>query len=632
MAIGMLAGALVNAAAREAAAPARTAITSMGRAAYDNLAAKFEGCFQGHMQSTYEKCSQIKNLLYRDHPTDFKSKYVRVNFTRVRKVVSDSELLTFALNSKNVIISGTAGAGKTMFMRWAALALIDGVKDHGRVPLYLELRYAPKGALEGSFEDFLYKSTSSMKDKSSFGQFKSGLNSGMFFILLDAIDEVSPEYRSEMIASIVKFSNDFPLCSILMSTRPDDSLSSLQSFHIHRTNPMNLSQVKEVITKLEWEEEVKGKLIERLDRGAYSSIKEFLSNPLLVTILLLTFDDAAEIPTRLTSFYQQAFEVLYQRHDATKGAYKRSLHASLDISEFQRFFSAFCFQSYIDYKLEFTDAELGQAFKDAVDYSRVAARPDHLIKDSMESACLLQKEGLDNVFVHRSFQDYFCANFVANYKEDGVGDLIEALARNEEQSNALKMLFELSPETVEYDWLLPLLDDFIARYGKLNLRTKTGLSKFMHGYAYSVFVGIETGRVEYTSWGDVHESMHERFGKLISVVEFAAGKNVLGGPEIYLGEIWENLESYVASLPENLRALTTKLSMRPEPSPFTKDDEDDVYTIGLGASDAPWLIHSGLPSRFEAIRDAIKAKRDEILRRRQKRRAAVQQLLRRREE
>ena len=39
-------------------------------------------------------------------------------------------------------------------------------------------------------------------------------------------------------------------------------------------------------------------------------------------MMLMTFDEFAEIPSKMHVFYEQAFNVLYNKHDATKASFK----------------------------------------------------------------------------------------------------------------------------------------------------------------------------------------------------------------------------------------------------------------------------------------------------------------------
>jgi len=83
----------------------------------------------------------------------------------------------------------------------------------------------------------------------------------------------------------------------------------------------------------------------------------FAQNPLLLTIMLLTFDRFAEIPCKMHIFCREAFLALSVTHDASKGAFKRALKTGLNIDEVEVYSAEICFRSYRGQKYEFTEEE-----------------------------------------------------------------------------------------------------------------------------------------------------------------------------------------------------------------------------------------------------------------------------------
>ena len=65
------------------------------------------------------------------------------------------------------------------------------------------------------------------------------------------------------------------------------------------------------IKKLEFDEVVKDTFYKELDRTLYDKYESFASNPLLLNIMLLTFQKHASIPERLNDFYDEAFVTLF---------------------------------------------------------------------------------------------------------------------------------------------------------------------------------------------------------------------------------------------------------------------------------------------------------------------------------
>ena len=616
--------ALVAAAAKEASGPIAALLKRMGADAYNKMTSLFQRCFQGHVEATFARCSKMKNILYRDQSVDFLSQYVNIEFHLSKKKISDRAALYRTRRGGRFLVCGTAGAGKTMFMRWSALELINSIATHGRIPLYLEMRYFEDGFENESLESYLYQKTSSSKDAANFGQFVEGLHSGVFIVLLDAIDEIRPNLREKVVSNILNLLRQYPLCGVTISSRFDESLESIQEFSVLRTTPMNREQIVSVIEKLEYDVNVKSKLIERLRGTLYKDLEEFLSNPLLATIMLLTFDHSADIPTKLTAFYQQAFEALYQRHDAAKGAYKRDHHAGLPIDRFQAVFSTFSFQTYLDYKFEFTDGDLLEAFRTACKYNQEAVDVQLLIRDAMESVCLIQKDGLENVFSHRSFQEYFCALFISKYREADVRDLIAAIANMERRSNVLKMLFEIAAEVLEYEWVLLLLEDFLVKFEPLNFEKEEGLKQMFSAICSEVWVRAESNRIARITWMGGAAASEGSIGKWMSTVEDATHQSVRLTAGLFYSNIWDDWDQLQESMPASVRpSKNFGINSLAEAS----DEGKRELGISLLPSDAAWLIYSKLPKMFDDIRASARRYRDDIIQRRNNRRQSVSTLL-----
>lgn len=118
-------------------------------------------------------------------------------------------------------------------------------------------------------------------------------------------------------------------------------------------------------------------------------------------MMLMTFNENAIIPSKLTTFYDHAFQTLLTWHDATKDSFERE--RTLTIDQFRKVFSTFCLISYYDQDFEFTETQLRVWLQKALDYHGLNSDVDDVVRDVCESVNLLQKDGLKYIFVHRSF-------------------------------------------------------------------------------------------------------------------------------------------------------------------------------------------------------------------------------------
>ncbi len=241
----------------------------------------------------------------------------------------------------------------------------------------------------------------------------------------------------------------------------------------------------------------------------------------------------------------------------------------------------------------------------------------------MESVCLIQRDGLDNVFSHRSFQEYFCALFISNYREADVKDLVAAIANMEHHSNALKMLFEIAPEVVEYEWIIPLLEDFLAKFEPVNLEEEEGLERIFADVCSEMAVRVGSNRINSIGWTAEASSSEGSVGKWMSAVEDTTHRTVELLSALFLSDLWDDWDQFQMSIPAKIRDEVFLSNRRRRHGHQTNTS----LNIRLLPSDASWLIYSKLPKLFDDILTSARNYRDEIIRRRNNRRQSVSKLL-----
>lgn len=148
--------------------------------------------------------------------------------------------------------------------------------------------------------------------------------------------------------------------------------------------------------------------------------RSFAENPLLLSMMFLTFMQNNSIPNHLVEFYEKAFQALYNHHDSRdKGIYKREFSCNeLDETGFKRIFSRFCFQSYFKETYEFTEKELTNYLEDSIKKLGYTVDAVNYLKDLHDVVCLIIREGNSYRFAHRSFQTYFAAHYTSNSLTD----------------------------------------------------------------------------------------------------------------------------------------------------------------------------------------------------------------------
>jgi hypothetical protein len=291
------------------------------------------------------------------------------------------------------------------------------------------------------------------------------MKKGYFAFLFDGFDELDPGARSDVEAQILHITTEYPNCPIVVSGRPDDRFYSWEKFRTLKICPMSYSQVRQLISQADYDPDVKKEFLKRLTTDFYEEHESFLSTPLLAILLMLTFEEYAEIPSSLHVFYNNAFETLVRRHDALKAQFLRTMHSGCSAEDFRRIFSSLSLLTYSKSRYQFSGSEITEYLELAMRQQQISADASHVLADLVESVCLLQREGFEVTFVHRSFQEYFCALFVAQAPSGLVSRYLDS-GKFRVYDSVLPMLYGMAQERVEQEWVRPRVGEILAQFSK----------------------------------------------------------------------------------------------------------------------------------------------------------------------
>lgn len=414
-----------------------------------------------YLEKTYRRVSTIRTFLKPSESIDLLNAYVPVNLELSGSEWEVSSLVDRARSGEKIVIKAMAGRGKSVLMRYIALALYHNPK--GKLPIFLELRslnqITSKDLLQ--YIHAQYNSAGGVP----FEDFNYALSKGYFVLLLDGFDEISPPDRDEIERQILQVEENFPNTAIIISGRHDDRFFSWERFRVWQLLPMNMAQTKELIEKADYDEKVRRNFLKRLTEDFFNKHESFLNTPLLAIMLMITFEEYAEIPNSLHEFYRNAFDTLVRRHDALKNQFLRPTHSGCTAEQFKRIFSSFCVLTYSKSAFSFSREEALNYLDSAIKQQNYKFDKEDVLCDLIESVCLLHEEGFEISFVHRSFQEYFCALFVASAPSGFVDQYLET-ANVRLHDDVLPMLYGINPGRVEEEWANEFVSDVLKKYPK----------------------------------------------------------------------------------------------------------------------------------------------------------------------
>ena len=312
--------------------------------------------YENYLKNTVEKNSQIKTLIYHRVPKFLYLFYECPNVQYENHVIETSNAQNILDISNKLIVTGTGGIGKSLLLKHIFLH----TAQYGYyIPVLMELRkFNQLDGKEISLYETIYQNLFDNGFRLDKKYFSYSLDAGGYVILLDGFDEINRDKAQKVFEQIESFSQRYSKNHFVVSSRPSDRFMGWNDFHELSLCNLTKKQALNLIQKIDFDEAVKKPFSDALDTELFNTYESFASNPLLLTIMLLTFSNHATLPRNLNDFYDQAFATLFNGHDATKDYFVRDIRSGLSCEEFKKVFAHICIRSYFAEDFEFTEADL----------------------------------------------------------------------------------------------------------------------------------------------------------------------------------------------------------------------------------------------------------------------------------
>lgn len=427
---------------------------------------RYKTAYERYLINTKQKNSKIKTIIYRRAPKELYSFYECIGVSYNGKTINTENINNlFGLGNK-IIVTGTGGIGKSILFKHLFLNTIE---ETGLIPVLIELRsFNICDVREISIFDTIYKSLCDNGFDLSKEYFEYSMGEGGYIIFLDGYDEVNRDKAEKVTSEIKALAEKYNNNRYFLSSRPSEEFIGWNDFCEVETLKLNKKQALDLIKKIEFDEVAKETFYKELDNSLYEKYESFASNPLLLNIMLLTFQKHASIPERLNDFYEEAFVTLFNVHDATKDSYVRDIRSGLGCEDFKLIFSYICFKSYFNGEFQFSEARLRSYIQTAKQkFDRFNFSVEDFQEDLTQSVCMLIKEGVVYHFSHRSFQEYFAAWYTCKLVDDIQSKLLLNWIKESESifsDSYFLMLFDLQSEKVNKIILCPILKEIQKLY------------------------------------------------------------------------------------------------------------------------------------------------------------------------
>ncbi|MBK7762041.1 MAG: NACHT domain-containing protein [Bacteroidetes bacterium] len=443
-------------------------ITKYGIRIKDDFIQIFLNGISDYIDNYYDRYYKTKTFIYRDEKVNFYDIYYPVTIKNTKnEAVNIIDIIALFEKIRFLTIIGTAGSGKSMLMKYIFL---ETVKTHSKIPIVVELRNL--NDFDGTITDYIYKILTKNKLAANEKIIEQLLSEGKYLFLFDGYDEIYSTSKDKITNELEEFIDNFNMNCFILTSRPGANAESLQRFDNFYVQPLDTKQINEFV-HLQFKNhdnlESVGKIISVINKEKDNEYTEYLSNPLLLSMFIFTFNSYPELPRSKSKFYWNVFDTLCTKHDAftKKGFWLHERKSKLLNEDFEKILQWFSYISIFSGKYNFDQAFLKSNLILIKDKLKLICSIDDLVYDLTVSISILIQDGTEFTFPHKSLQEYFTAllisNLNRNQKEEIYTKKFEKLNSNTNGGNAnlYKLCSELDRDI--------FLKDFIIKNGKIFL-------------------------------------------------------------------------------------------------------------------------------------------------------------------
>lgn len=484
----------------------------------------------------YERNSMTKTLLHRSEPIKLESIYQPLHLTkaverwgqmlpgRTKRIPTDNIRDIFG-KGNCVTIIGTAGSGKSTLVKYL---FVNAIKSKFKIPIKIELRYLndyPKGLISYIREEIIKFSEIAESDKI----IDNMLSSGEFVFFFDGYDEVSSQIKETLTRDIYKITKKYPNSYYILTSRPFVNIDMIENFVNYHVCDLSDDEIIAFVQKQfsDPERELANKIIQTIKDENSRTYRSFLSNPLLLSMFIITYQTDSDIPQKRSDYYNQVFNTLYSVHDtSSKLGFVREKKSGLSKEDFVNILKRFSFKSFFSQKysfaLDYFESQITQIKNDL----HFVFSNDDLISDLEVAIGILTQEGLELTFPHRSLQEYFAALYVKDISASNKERMYDAfllpqfeslyqgrIVQND-NSNFFALLNEMDSAMVKRKLIIPSLT--ALEKNRSELKTATDIVDFFISlHVISQFLDSKT----FCLFNQEHEKYNRQFSKYLKEEE-----------------------------------------------------------------------------------------------------------------
>ena len=424
--------------------------------------------FKEYLQRVYTTYSSSKTLVFGNQQKKLEDFYYPLNLEcKIEenkigslKICTSKYEDNFLPQYKKIIIVDNGGMGKSTIMKWLFLSVIKYKKG---IPIFIELR---KLKNRKTIIEEIISELNPIDDNLEKDVVTKLIAQGNFIFFFDGYDEIADIDREFVTTDMQNFISKSSNNLFLLTSRPETALNTFSDFKEFKVKKMEKTEAFELIKKIGNNSEKSLRLIQKLKDNNFQNINDFLQSPLLVSLLYKKFEHRENIPIQLQEFYYDVFEALYQDHDLTKGdSFVRNKKTKLSFNDFFQILRELAFYTLKRGEIEYNDAILDNYISEvSKKLPNIKFKTHELIEDLVKAVPLFNREGLQYKWSHKSFQEYFAAEYICRDSKDRQIKILSNMYNSDKSEKyffIFKLCYDIDFKSFRKAVIVPYLNDFI---------------------------------------------------------------------------------------------------------------------------------------------------------------------------
>ncbi|HDR7545492.1 TPA: NACHT domain-containing protein, partial [Bacillus thuringiensis] len=456
-----------------------------------HLETSFVEVFSDYIARAYERYKFVNTIALGNNQIDIDQIYCPLSISSENSIESyyisdyDSD---FFNKYKKIIIEDNAGMGKSTIMKKLFTSCIE--KNEG-IPIFIELRKLHE---EIDIVNLVVDQLNSIHIEHDKQLVLEMINRGDFIFFLDGFDEIPFDSKDKITHKLKEFMAKTNNNIFILTSRNDNVLFSFGQFKKFHINGLKINESHKLIEKydkvlgLDLSNSIIKQINKNIKLNAFNDLEEFLKIPFLVSLIYLTYKHKKDVPLKKDQFYRKVYDALFEEHDLSKDGYRRQKYSGLSIDQLHKLLRKLGYLCLRENRIEYNKDKLISLIEESIDSPYFEnIKPHDVFKDLIYNVPLIIAEGLTYRWTHKSFIEYFSAQFIYIDYGDKKKEILNNIMKSKKVTTYLNMLdlyFDIDQETFDIAIIYPLLKnytDYIGDVSQYKSEEELFYKEFMYG-------------------------------------------------------------------------------------------------------------------------------------------------------